>query len=90
VGLLAGLEVRGSAGRPAGEAAVAAVTALLRRGFLALPEGARGEVIGLTPPLTIPERGLREALAALADVLGAQRDQPRAAGAAAFAVGEQL
>jgi 4-aminobutyrate aminotransferase/(S)-3-amino-2-methylpropionate transaminase len=34
---------------------------LLRRGILALPEGERGEVLGITPPLTISERArLRE------------------------------
>jgi 4-aminobutyrate aminotransferase-like enzyme len=31
---------------------------LLRRGILALPEGEHGEVLGLTPPLTITPRQL--------------------------------
>ena len=31
---------------------------LLRAGILALPEGERGEVLGITPPLTITKRQL--------------------------------
>ncbi|MFN0068017.1 MAG: aspartate aminotransferase family protein [Limisphaerales bacterium] len=68
-GLLAGLELRCNDGRPAGETAVKAVQRMLRLGFLLLPEGAHGEVIGFTPPLTIGEDDLRRAARALGGVL---------------------
>ncbi len=43
---------------------------LLKRGIIALPEGEKAEVLGITPPLTISERELRFALDELAPVLG--------------------
>ena len=65
LGLMAGLELRDARGKPAGARAIQAVQRLLERGFIFLPEGNHGEVVSLTPPLTIPERELRRALAAL-------------------------
>jgi 4-aminobutyrate aminotransferase-like enzyme len=41
----------------------------LQRGFIMLPEGAHGEVISFTPPLTIAEAQLRAAVRALAKIL---------------------
>jgi len=42
---------------------------LLRRGVIAIPEGERGEVLGVTPPLTIPERELDFCLEVVAELL---------------------
>jgi 4-aminobutyrate aminotransferase-like enzyme len=47
--------------------AVPIVEKLLQRGILALPEGSRGEVLGLTPPLVITKRQLDHCLVALGD-----------------------
>jgi acetylornithine/succinyldiaminopimelate/putrescine aminotransferase len=55
-GLMLGLEVSN---------AVPIVEKLLLRGILALPEGSRNEVIGLTPPLVITKRQLSFCLEAL-------------------------
>ncbi len=38
---------------------------MLRRGFILLPEGARGNVISFTPPLTISRAELAAAVARL-------------------------
>jgi len=42
---------------------------LLRRGILAIPEGERGEVLGLTPPLTITKRELDFCLEIIEELL---------------------
>jgi len=52
-GLMLGVEVGN---------AVPIVEKLLQRGVLALPEGNRGEILGVTPPLVITERQLEFAL----------------------------
>ncbi len=49
-GLMVGVEVEGGAGR-----ALAVTRALLREGYIVLTGGARGDVVTLTPPLTIDE-----------------------------------
>lgn len=69
LGLMAGLELRHRDGAPATEPALRAVKALLQRGFILLPEGASGNVISFTPPLTISETQLRRVVAELAGVL---------------------
>jgi 4-aminobutyrate aminotransferase-like enzyme len=69
LGLMAGLEIRTSDGRPAGDASFAIVRALLDDGFIALPEGAHGEIIGFTPPLTIARTVLERAVTALNDAV---------------------
>src|SRR3954469_3927698 len=46
VGLMAGLELRLPDGSPAGAVVMRAVKAMLKRGFILLPEGEHGEVIG--------------------------------------------
>ncbi len=80
VGLMAGLEVglpgrkgaggSSARGATAGTAATAVVwrlvTALLRRGFVFLPEGEHGEVLAWTPPLTITEEQLIASVEAVA------------------------
>ena len=69
VGMMAGLELRHADGRPGTQASMAAVKALLVRGFLVLPEGEHADVIGFTPPLTISSTELRRAVQALGEVL---------------------
>jgi acetylornithine/succinyldiaminopimelate/putrescine aminotransferase len=59
-GLMLGLEVGN---------AVPLVEKLLRRGILALPEGNRGEVLGLTPPLVITRRQLEYSMKVLKELL---------------------
>ena len=69
-GLLVGIELCGQDGGHDGATALAAVKSLLGKGFILLPEGEQGQVISLTPPLTISERELATAVQALAEVLG--------------------
>ena len=69
LGLLAAIEVRLPDGSPATDTALKAVKALLRRGFIFLPEGEHSNVIGFTPPLTISEPQLARAVKALDEVL---------------------
>jgi 4-aminobutyrate aminotransferase-like enzyme len=66
VGLMAGLEMRWRNGAPAGRAVHDVILGLLQRGFILLPEGAAGEVIGLTPPLIISEAEISRFMKALA------------------------
>jgi len=69
LGLMAGLELRHADGSPATKLVLEAIKQMLRRGFILLPEGEHSNVIGFTPPLTIVERDLDHALAALAETL---------------------
>jgi 4-aminobutyrate aminotransferase-like enzyme len=69
LGLMAGLELRQVDGSPATDLVLQATKQMLRRGFILLPEGEHSNVIGFTPPLTIAERELRRALAALGETL---------------------
>jgi 4-aminobutyrate aminotransferase-like enzyme len=68
-GLLAGVELRLPNGRPATEAAWTAITTLLLRGFIVLPEGEHGNVLSLTPPLTISRAQLQSTVDTLHQVL---------------------
>jgi 4-aminobutyrate aminotransferase-like enzyme len=70
LGLMVGLELRQPDGAPATQAALRLVKVMLRRGYLLLPEGAQGEVISFTPPLTITARELQQTVAVLAEELG--------------------
>ncbi len=63
-GLMVGLEIAGDGSRSLG-----AIKKMLHRGFIMLPEGARGEVISFTPPLTITRAELDSAVAALKEAL---------------------
>lgn len=65
VGMMAGVELAGDRRRRGGEKVMAVVKGMLRRGYITLPEGARGEVLALSPPLVIGRRRLGEALDAL-------------------------
>lgn len=69
IGLMGGLELRRPDGSAAGAESVAIITRLLKRGFVILPEGADGEVISFTPPLTISGAELSRATRALEEEL---------------------
>jgi 4-aminobutyrate aminotransferase-like enzyme len=69
LGLMAGVELRRHDGSPATAETFTAIKALLRRGYIFLPEGEYGNVIGFTPPLTITRAQLVKAVAALVEVL---------------------
>ena len=56
-------------GEPATEAALEAIKTMLKKGYILLPEGAHGNVISFTPPLTIQKNRLRKAVAELFTVL---------------------
>jgi 4-aminobutyrate aminotransferase/(S)-3-amino-2-methylpropionate transaminase len=66
---MAGLELKLPDGKPATEAALAAIKTLLHRGYIFLPEGEHGNVISFTPPLTITKTQLAKAVAELQKVL---------------------
>ncbi|HEY5912034.1 MAG TPA: aspartate aminotransferase family protein [Verrucomicrobiae bacterium] len=69
LGLLAGVELLTSAGKPATDAALTLIKRLLHQGYIFLPEGEHANVISFTPPLTISPRQLQDAVEALATVL---------------------
>ena len=69
LGLMAGLELRHPDNSPATDEALAAIKALLQRGFIFLPEGEQSNVISFTPPLTISETQLAVAVQAVVEVL---------------------
>ncbi len=71
VGLMAGVELVRADGSPATAESLGIIKRLLHRGFVLLPEGEHANVIGFTPPLTISQRDLRRAVAALADEVAA-------------------
>jgi 4-aminobutyrate aminotransferase-like enzyme len=73
LGLLAGLELRNPDGSPATAECLRVVKAMLRRGFILLPEGEHSNVISFTPPLTITEAQLRQTVKVLGKVLGCAR-----------------
>lgn len=68
-GLMVGLELTQPDGKPATEKVLDAIKKLLHRGYIFLPEGEHGEVIGFTPPLTMTRGHLREAVQAVGEVL---------------------
>ncbi len=69
LGLMVGLELRRRDGSPAGAEAIAVIKAMLHRGYVLLPEGEHGNVISLTPPLTITERQLATSVTTLKEEL---------------------
>jgi 4-aminobutyrate aminotransferase-like enzyme len=69
LGLLAGIEVRGTDGSPATKFVWKVIREMLRRGFILLPEGADGNVISLSPPLTISRREISECVSVLGELL---------------------
>jgi 4-aminobutyrate aminotransferase/(S)-3-amino-2-methylpropionate transaminase len=71
VGLMIGIELESAA------VALKASRGMLERGYIVLTGGTRGEVLTLTPALTIPEPLLRGAARALRDALatGSERGE---------------
>jgi 4-aminobutyrate aminotransferase-like enzyme len=69
LGLMVGVELRLTDGKPATAAVMRAIKAMLRRGYILLPEGEHGNVISFTPPLTITRAQLAKTVGALAEVL---------------------
>jgi len=69
LGLMVGAELRLADGKPATDAAMQAIKAMLRRGYIMLPEGEFGNVISFTPPLTIAKAQLVKAVNELKKVL---------------------
>ncbi len=69
VGLMGGIELLMADGAPATRATFEIIKEMLRRGYILLPEGEHGNVIGLTPPLIITERQLTQTLEVLAEVI---------------------
>jgi 4-aminobutyrate aminotransferase-like enzyme len=69
MGLMAGLDLRLANGAPDGATAMRVIKAMLREGFILLPEGEHGNVVSFTPPLTITKSQLAETLSALTKVL---------------------
>lgn len=65
IGLMAGIEFTAPEGKPATELCLTLMKRLLARGFILLPEGEHGNILSLTPPLTITEAQLRRTLRAL-------------------------
>ena len=63
-GLMAGLEIKNG-----GPETMRVIKQMLQRGFILLPEGAEGNVISFTPPLTITRAELTATVSALKDVL---------------------
>ena len=71
LGLMAGIELLRTNGKPATNAALQAVKAMLQRGYILLPEGEHSNVISFTPPLTITEVQLSAAVNELGNILTA-------------------
>jgi len=69
LGLMAGIELRRPDGQPATDATLHAIKAMLRRGFILLPEGEFSNVISFTPPLTITKAQLAKTVKTLGEVL---------------------
>ena len=69
LGLMAGLELRNNDDSPAMDEALRVIKAMLRRGFILLPEGEHSNVISFTPPLTISAAQLGRTLGALEETL---------------------
>lgn len=69
LGLMAGLELNLLNGQPATAETFKIIRKMLRRGYILLPEGARGNVISFTPPLTISKTQLAQTVKALAETL---------------------
>lgn len=64
-GLMMGLEINRRDGSPATDECLRIMKRMLKRGYIILPAGDDGNVIGIIPPLTITEKQLRQACHAL-------------------------
>ena len=54
-----GIEIRDQHGKPDGNTVIRWTTELLREGVIVLPEGDKGEVLGISPPLIISEKEMQ-------------------------------
>lgn len=66
-GLMVGLELNEIDGSPASDLSIRVVQDMLARRVILLPEGASGNVLGLTPPLILSSKQSDQALTTLAD-----------------------
>jgi 4-aminobutyrate aminotransferase-like enzyme len=71
LGLLAGLELMHEDGSPATALALRVIAEMLHQGFILLPEGEHSNVISFSPPLTVSNSSLKQAVGALAATLAA-------------------
>jgi 4-aminobutyrate aminotransferase-like enzyme len=69
LGLMVGYELRYRDGRAAAGRVFEVAKQMLRAGFIVLPEGEAGDVIGFTPPLTITRAQIEQVVAALTRAL---------------------
>jgi 4-aminobutyrate aminotransferase-like enzyme len=69
LGLMAGVELKSRAGKPATAETFSIIKKMLVRGFVMLPEGEHGNVISFTPPLTISKAQLSKTVNELKKVL---------------------
>jgi 4-aminobutyrate aminotransferase-like enzyme len=69
LGLMAGLELRSRDGAPASVETFDVIKAMLKQGYVLLPEGEHGNVISFTPPLTISKGELARAVRILREVV---------------------
>jgi len=70
-GLMKGIDLRHPDGSPAGELAIQLVIALLKEGFILLPDAPEGHVLALTPPLTLTREDMDAASRAIGRFLDA-------------------
>jgi len=68
LGLMAGVEIRSGDGTPGMARVLRIIKQMLKRGFILLPEGESGNVIGLTPPLVISKAQIKQTVGALTAV----------------------
>jgi 4-aminobutyrate aminotransferase-like enzyme len=73
VGLLVGVELRKPDASPDSERALRIIKAMLRRGFIMLPEGEHGNVLSFTPPLIISQAQITTTLKTLQTVLAEEK-----------------
>ena len=59
---MVGIEFQEQDGTPASMRVLAAVKRLVKLGYLVLPEGEQGEVLSLTPPLTMAKREIHRVI----------------------------
>lgn len=69
IGLMSGIELRTSDGRPAADLSLRLIKEMLHAGYILLPEGEHANIISFTPPLTITERQLRQTVKTLESLL---------------------
>src|SRR5690606_21073960 len=69
LGLMAGIELKNPNGSPATKASLEIIKRMLHRGYILLPEGEHANIISFTPPLTITDARLADAVNVLKEVL---------------------